>query len=69
MTFANPRTEVPDSDEKCFWCDKPAVVIEIDEGCKYCGGGDCGDSGDRTPVCDDHRDTTRGQLSLNLQHD
>jgi hypothetical protein len=42
-----------EADEQCSDCGAKANLVVVYAGCKYCGGGDCGDTGDYVPYCAD----------------
>ena len=42
----------PAGEDRC-WCGKPATVPTRYEGCRYCGGFDCGDFAGVDWICED----------------
>jgi hypothetical protein len=50
----------PKGDEECS-CGKPATIPTLWEGCKHCGGGECGDSADVFWICEDCFAPTRAR--------
>jgi hypothetical protein len=46
----------PGDERTCEDCGAPAVWLVIAPGCRFCGGADCGDSGDIYALCDKHNE-------------